>query len=69
LVNSENKTLKKIFLKNIKKGKKNAEFCADFKSGEKIFTQQIYDTTNFMVMSKIEKKQNSATFKLRTFFL
>ena len=41
-----------INLKNIEKVSKNKEFYADFNSGEKIFQQKNYGSTNCMIMNE-----------------
>jgi hypothetical protein len=56
MLKSANKTFKKIFLKNVKKGMSNNnklyKLYADFKSDKKKLEKEFYTAASIMVISK-----------------
>ncbi len=68
MIKSANKTFKKIFLKNIKKGmSNNNKLYADFKSDKKDGKQFLYSSEYYGHEKKIEKLQIFFSFLLLTF--
>jgi hypothetical protein len=60
--------LKKNFVEKIKKGIKNAEYRANFKSIGKVLKNAHKKVLRKTSLTKVEKVHNSVTFLLITFF-